>query len=166
MKNIIATEKAPKAVGPYSQAVGVGGTLYVSGQIPVVPEDGSVPSSIEEQTRQSLKNVGAILAAAGMTYLRGGDDRQIAWTIRNMTGSITGMICDGGKVGCALKLATASAAAVLSSLMAENNAVLRVSDGVCAETAEDCVKNLGRIANPGMTHTDKVVLQIMLDKQK
>lgn len=105
-------------------------------------------------------------AAAGMTYLRGGDDRQIAWTIRNMTGSITGMICDGGKVGCALKLATASAAAVLSSLMAENNAVLRVSDGVCAETAEDCVKNLGRIANPGMTHTDKVVLQIMLDKQK
>ncbi len=68
MKNIIATEKAPKAVGPYSQAVGVGGTLYVSGQIPVVPEDGSVPSSIEEQTRQSLKNVGAILAAAGMTY--------------------------------------------------------------------------------------------------
>ena len=68
MNNIIATEKAPKAVGPYSQAVGVGGTLYVSGQIPVVPEDGSVPSSIEEQTRQSLKNVGAILAAAGMTY--------------------------------------------------------------------------------------------------
>ena len=68
MKNIIATEKAPKAVGPYSQAVGVGGTLYVSGQIPVVPEDCSVPSSIEEQTRQSLKNVGAILAAAGMTY--------------------------------------------------------------------------------------------------
>ncbi len=68
MKNIIATEKAPKAVGPYSQAVGVGGTLYVSGQIPVIPEDGSVPSSIEEQTRQSLKNVGAILAAAGMTY--------------------------------------------------------------------------------------------------
>ena len=65
MKNIIATEKAPKAVGPYSQAVGVGGTLYVSGQIPVVPEDGSVPSSIEEQTRQSLKNVGASL---GMTY--------------------------------------------------------------------------------------------------
>ena len=55
MKQIIATENAPKAVGPYSQAVEVNGTLYISGQIPVVPADGSVPESIEAQTRQSLK---------------------------------------------------------------------------------------------------------------
>ncbi len=55
-------------MGPYSQAIEVNGTLYVSGQIPVVPADGSVPQTIEEQTRQSLKNVGAILAEAGMTY--------------------------------------------------------------------------------------------------
>ena len=57
MKQIIATENAPKAVGPYSQAVEVNGTLYISGQIPVVPADGSVPESIEAQTRQSLKNI-------------------------------------------------------------------------------------------------------------
>ena len=68
MKKVIATADAPKAVGPYSQAIEVNGTLYVSGQIPVVPADGSVPKTIEEQTRQSLKNVGAILAEAGMTY--------------------------------------------------------------------------------------------------
>ena len=68
MKQIIATENAPKAVGPYSQAVEVNGTLYISGQIPVVPADGSVPESIEAQTRQSLKNIGAILEKAGMTY--------------------------------------------------------------------------------------------------
>lgn len=68
MKKVIATTDAPKAVGPYSQAIEVNGTLYVSGQIPVVPADGSVPQTIEEQTRQSLKNVGAILAEAGMTY--------------------------------------------------------------------------------------------------
>ena len=68
MKKVIATADAPKAVGPYSQAIEVNGTLYVSGQIPVVPADGSVPQTIEEQTRQSLKNVGAILAEAGMTY--------------------------------------------------------------------------------------------------
>lgn len=68
MKKVIATADAPKAVGPYSQALEVNGTLYVSGQIPVVPADGSVPQTIEEQTRQSLKNVGAILAEAGMTY--------------------------------------------------------------------------------------------------
>ena len=68
MKQIIATENAPKAVGPYSQAVEVNGTLYISGQIPVVPADGSVPESIEAQTRQSLKNIGAILEKAGMQY--------------------------------------------------------------------------------------------------
>lgn len=68
MKKVIATTDAPKAVGPYSQAIEVNGTLYISGQIPVVPADGSVPEKIEDQTRQSLKNIGAILAEAGMTY--------------------------------------------------------------------------------------------------
>ena len=68
MKKVITTPDAPKAVGPYSQAIEVNGTLYVSGQIPVVPADGSVPEKIEDQTRQSLKNIGAILEAAGMTY--------------------------------------------------------------------------------------------------
>ena len=68
MKKIIASPHAPKAVGPYSQAIEANGTLYVSGQIPVNPADGSVPDSIEDQTRQALKNVGAILAEAGMGY--------------------------------------------------------------------------------------------------
>ena len=68
MKKVIATTDAPKAVGPYSQAIEVNGTLYISGQIPVNPADGSVPESIEEQSRQALKNVGAILAAAGLAY--------------------------------------------------------------------------------------------------
>ena len=71
MKKVIATENAPKAVGPYSQAIEANGTLYVSGQIPVNPADGSVPDSIEDQTRQALKNVGAILAEAGMGYGNG-----------------------------------------------------------------------------------------------
>ncbi len=68
MKKIIATPNAPKAVGPYSQAVEVNGTLYVSGQIPVNPADGTVPSTIVEQSTQALKNVGAILAEAGLGY--------------------------------------------------------------------------------------------------
>lgn len=68
MKKVIATPNAPKAVGPYSQAVEVNGTLYVSGQIPVNPVDGSVPSDIADQAHQSLKNIGAILEEAGYTY--------------------------------------------------------------------------------------------------
>ncbi len=68
MKKIIATDKAPAAVGPYSQAVLVNGLLFVSGQIPVNPADGSVAESIEEQSHQALKNVGAILTEAGLGY--------------------------------------------------------------------------------------------------
>ena len=68
MKKIISTTDAPKAVGPYSQAVEAGSTVYVSGQIPVVPSDGTIPDGIEAQTAQSLRNVGAIHAAAGLGY--------------------------------------------------------------------------------------------------
>lgn len=65
MKKIIETEDAPAAIGPYSQAVEAEGTLYVSGQLPIDPETGEMKNSIEEQTAQSLKNVKAIVEAAG-----------------------------------------------------------------------------------------------------
>lgn len=68
MKKVIATSKAPKAVGPYSQAIELNGTLFISGQIPVNPADGTVPASIEDQTRQALANIGAILTEAGLGY--------------------------------------------------------------------------------------------------
>lgn len=68
MKKVIASPKAPKAVGPYSQAIELNGTLYVSGQLPVNPETASVPETIEEQTRQSLTNIGNILAEAGLSF--------------------------------------------------------------------------------------------------
>ena len=105
-------------------------------------------------------------ACAAMTWLLGGDDTQIGHAIRNMTGTITGMICDGGKVGCALKVATSSAAAVLCALTAVNGAALRPSDGICAETPEDCIRNIALIANPGMLATDREILEIMLNKQR
>lgn len=68
MKKIINTPNAPKAVGPYSQAIESNGTLYVSGQIPINPETTLIPETIEEQTLQCLKNIGAILEEAGYTY--------------------------------------------------------------------------------------------------
>lgn len=69
MKEVISTEKAPKAIGPYSQAIRRGDTLYISGQIPVNPEDGKIVSGgIKEQTRQVMKNIGAVLQAAGYDY--------------------------------------------------------------------------------------------------
>lgn len=68
MKKIIATNNAPAAIGPYSQAVELNGTLFISGQIPVNPATGEMPQGIEAQTRQVLKNIGAILEADGLTY--------------------------------------------------------------------------------------------------
>jgi 2-iminobutanoate/2-iminopropanoate deaminase len=69
MKNTINTDKAPKAIGPYSQAVEANGTLYISGQIPINPETGKIAEGgIKEQTEQVMKNIGAILEAAGYTY--------------------------------------------------------------------------------------------------
>jgi reactive intermediate/imine deaminase len=65
---VIATDKAPGAIGPYSQGYIVNGFVYSSGQIPVDPETGEVPEGIEEQTAQSCRNVGAILEAAGSGF--------------------------------------------------------------------------------------------------
>jgi 2-iminobutanoate/2-iminopropanoate deaminase len=69
MKKIIFTEKAPKAVGPYSQAVEMNGTLYVAGQVPLEPQSMKVvEGGIQEQTLQVMKNIGAILETAGYSY--------------------------------------------------------------------------------------------------
>lgn len=69
MKKVVHTEHAPKAVGPYSQAIESNGTLYISGQIPIDPVTGKVvEGGIKEQTNQVMKNIGAILNAAGYTY--------------------------------------------------------------------------------------------------
>ncbi len=69
MKRIIETSNAPKAVGAYSQAVEANGTLYIAGQVPLVPETMQVvEGGIEEQTNQVMKNIGAILEAAGYTF--------------------------------------------------------------------------------------------------
>lgn len=68
MKKAISTPDAPAAIGPYSQAVQLDGTLYVSGQLPVNPVDGTMPEGIAAQTRRSLENIGAILKAAGAGF--------------------------------------------------------------------------------------------------
>lgn len=69
MKRIISTSAAPAAIGPYSQAIEVNGTLYISGQVPIDPGKGSVvDGGIAEQTEQVMKNIGAILTEAGYTY--------------------------------------------------------------------------------------------------
>lgn len=68
MKKVIHADNAPKAVGPYSQAIEANGMLFISGQIPVDPATGKMPEGIEAQTEQVMKNIAAILKEAGYTF--------------------------------------------------------------------------------------------------
>lgn len=105
-------------------------------------------------------------AAAALVKMWGGTEEQMGFAIRNMTGTISGMICDGGKTGCAMKLAMATSAAYLSAQMAINNSALRESDGICATEPEQCIANIAQIANVGMANVDSEILRIMLAKKK
>jgi len=68
MKNVIHTASAPAAIGPYSQAIQMGDLLFTSGQLGIIPETGELAQGVEAQTEWALKNLGAILAEAGMSY--------------------------------------------------------------------------------------------------
>lgn len=67
MIKYVHSDKAPAAVGPYSQAVELNGTVYVSGQLPINPATGTMPDSVDAQTRQAIENISSILAAAGLS---------------------------------------------------------------------------------------------------
>lgn len=104
-------------------------------------------------------------ASVGIAYLLDATNDQIGFCIRNMTGTVTGMICDGGKVGCASKVSTGSTAALMCAMSAVNNAVLRESDGICASTPEQCIQNMARIGKNGMNKVDEEIISIMKSKE-
>lgn len=103
-------------------------------------------------------------AGAAIAWLLGGNAGEIEGTIKNIIANLTGVICDGGKVGCALKLSTAASVAVESALLALRGVVVPDTNGIIGRTVEDTVKNLGVVSDLGMVATDKVILDIMLSK--
>ncbi|ABS34979.1 L-cysteine desulfidase family protein [Clostridium botulinum] len=104
--------------------------------------------------------------SAGICYLLGGSLKEIENTIKNMASNITGMICTGGNLACSLKANTGVKAAFLSAKMALNNIVIPNKCGIVSNSIEDTMKNIGRIAYPGMMETDKEILNIMIESSK
>ena len=104
-------------------------------------------------------------ATAGITYLLGGDLRHIAGAITNLTEDLAGVICDGAKAGCSLKLATAAGTAVQAALFALQGVQVQSTDGIVATSAEKTMQNMGVLSNQGMIETDRTILKIMLEKQ-
>ncbi len=100
-------------------------------------------------------------AACGVVYLLGGDLPQVNSAIKNMIGNISGMICDGAKAGCALKVSTAVSAALQSAFLAIENIEISEFDGIIEKDIEKTIRNLAMIASEGMETTDKVILDIM-----
>lgn len=105
-------------------------------------------------------------ATAGITYLVGGDVNHMAGAIRNIMEDLAGVICDGAKAGCALKLNTAAGAAVQAALFSLQGINVKDTDGIIGASTEHTVRNMGTLSHEGMVATDKTILQIMLDKEK
>ena len=103
-------------------------------------------------------------SSCGLVYLRGGDYDQICAAIKNMIGNITGMVCDGAKVGCAMKVASGVSSALQSAVLAREGICISEHDGIIEKDIEKTIRNLGKIGSVGMQHTDNMILDIMVCK--
>ena len=108
--------------------------------------------------------VAATGSACGITYLMGGNYDQITYAIKNMIANITGMICDGAKPSCSLKVATGVSTAVLSAMLAVEDKSVTSVEGIINDDIEKCVQNMADIGLHGMTDTDNLVLEMMTNK--
>ena len=105
-------------------------------------------------------SIAATGAACGITYLMGGEYNKILNTIKTMTSDLTGMICDGAKKGCALKVYSGVSAAVQAAMLSMND-IVTANDGIVEDDIETTIKNIGKIGSKGMENTDKMIIDIM-----
>ena len=103
-------------------------------------------------------------SACGLVMLGGGGYEQVCYAIKNMAGNITGMVCDGAKVGCAMKVASGVSSAIQSAVLAMQGTCIPSTDGIVTDDVEQTIRNVGAIGSAGMKATDKMILDIMLCK--
>lgn len=103
-------------------------------------------------------------SSCGITYLMGGTYEQIAFSVKNMIANLAGMVCDGAKPSCALKVSSGVSTAVLSAMLAVQNKYVTSVEGLIDDDVDKSIHNLTRIGHDGMNETDKMVLDIMTHK--
>ena len=104
-------------------------------------------------------------SAVGITYLMGGRYNEVTFAIKNMIANISGMLCDGAKPGCSLKVTSGVATAVLSASLAMQHKYAAADEGIVEEDIDRTIHNLTRIGSQGMQQTDDLILDIMTHKQ-
>ena len=109
--------------------------------------------------------VASIGSSVGITYLMGGDYQRICAAVKNMVANLTGMICDGAKPSCSLKITSGVSTAVLSALLAMEGKCVSSSEGIVDDSVDRCIHNLTSIGANGMGPTDEMVLKIMTSKK-
>ena len=109
--------------------------------------------------------VAATGSAAGITYLMGGNYEEITYAIKNMIANISGMICDGAKPGCALKVTSGVATAIFSAYLAMQHSYADSTEGIVEDDIDRTIRNLTRIGHDGMQVTDDLILDIMTHKK-
>ena len=104
-------------------------------------------------------------ATAGITYLMGGDAVHMEGAIKNILEDLAGVICDGAKAGCAIKLTTAAGAAVQAALFSLQGVNVQDTDGIIGNSTQKTIQNMGQLSHDGMIQTDKTIPKIMREKQ-
>lgn len=108
--------------------------------------------------------VASIGSSCGITYLMGGDYRHICWAVKNMIANLTGMICDGAKPSCSLKICSGVSTAILSALLAMEGKCVSSAEGIIDDCVDRSIRNLTSIGADAMRVTDDMVLNIMTHK--
>lgn len=108
--------------------------------------------------------VAATGSSCGITWLMGGNFEQVCYAVKNMIANLTGMVCDGAKPSCSLKVTSGVSTAVFSALMAIDNIYVTSLEGIIEDDVDKCIRNLAQIGSVGMNETDKLILEIMTNK--
>jgi L-cysteine desulfidase len=108
--------------------------------------------------------VAATGSSCGITYLMGGGFNEVCFAVKNMVANLTGMICDGAKPSCSLKVTSGVSTAVLSAVLAIEQRHTTSLEGIIDEDVDKCIANLTNIGRNGMRETDKLILEIMTNK--